>query len=347
MSDTYNDIYNEILGENKLKTYYKFSDFEYNVKGKERILSNIAQLDYMIKGFELGCVTIWTGVTNMGKSTVLTKIAKESLLQNEKVFFFNGEQTKDDFKNNLYKQFAPRDKIYKKQYKNTNICDYYVEDFYSRYLSGLYDNKIFVYNNDVVKTIDMLIGAMTECLKQGVRVFIIDNFMQIDIPSENIFQEQTRIAESLRTFAVNNNVHVHLVAHPKKIEDRQIRLSLYDISGSMNLVNKAYNVISIIRVDRLDDESREYESLKKAMLDNRYDINETSTILEVLKEKGNGCGVVGLKYDTLQRTFTEQNKMEENKYNAIMKLKQEEKQLAELEKIEKRNKKLEKYKNKE
>ena len=341
------DLFEELLGEKQQKAYYKFSDFEYNTKGKERILSNISQLDYMIKGFELGCMTIWTGVTNMGKSTVLTKIAKESLVQNEKVFFFNGEQTKDDFKNNLYKQFAPREKIYQKQYKNTNISDYYVSEAYSKYLSLKYDDKIFVYNNDIIKTIDMLIGAMTECYKQGVRVFIIDNFMQIDIPSENIFQEQTRIAESLRAFAVNNNVHIHLVAHPKKIEDRQIRLSLYDVSGSMNLVNKAYNVISIIRVDRLDEDSREYDSLKKAMLDNRYDIKEASTILEVLKEKGNGCGVVGLKYDTLQRTFTEQSKIEENKYNAIIKAREEDRQMAELEKIDKRNKRLEKFKNKE
>ena len=149
------DLFEELLGEKQQKAYYKFSDFEYNTKGKERILSNISQLDYLIKGFELGCMTIWTGVTNMGKSTVLTKIAKESLVQNEKVFFFNGEQTKDDFKNNLYKQFAPREKIYQKQYKNTNISDYYVSEAYSKYLSLKYDDKIFVYNNDIIKTIDI------------------------------------------------------------------------------------------------------------------------------------------------------------------------------------------------
>ena len=91
--------------------YYKFSDYEYNTNSKERVLSGIEQLDYMIKGFELGCITIWTGQTNAGKSTVMTMITKQTILQGEKVFFFNGEQTKDDFKNNLYKHTVQRTDI--------------------------------------------------------------------------------------------------------------------------------------------------------------------------------------------------------------------------------------------
>ena len=93
-------------GENEelKKLYYKFGDYEYKTTPKDRVLSGIRDLDYLTKGFELGCVTLWTGVTNAGKTTVLTMLTKQTISQGEKVFYFNGEQTKDDFKNNLYKQ---------------------------------------------------------------------------------------------------------------------------------------------------------------------------------------------------------------------------------------------------
>ena len=52
------------MESNQKPLYYKFSDYEYNTNSKERILSGIEHLDYMIKGFELGCITIWTGQTN-------------------------------------------------------------------------------------------------------------------------------------------------------------------------------------------------------------------------------------------------------------------------------------------
>lgn len=320
----------EILGEKELKLSYTFNEFDYNTKSKDRVLSGISQLDYLIKGFEMGCITIWTGITNAGKTTILTKIAKETLKQGERIFFFNGEQTKDDFKNNLYMQFVDKDDIYAVRYKDTNIYDYYVKDLKARYLQGVYDNKITIYNNNAPKNIDAITLAMRQA--KDTRVFIIDNFMQIDISSERIYEEQTRIIESLRTFAINENVHIHLVAHPRKIENWQVRLSLYDISGSMNLANKAYNVISIIRRTSIQQDSREYEILKRYMLDNRYDIEECDTMLEVLKQKGNGCGIVGLIYNPDTRTYEEQKQMDIDKWRNIQRAIKENKELKKQEK---------------
>lgn len=296
--------------ENEKPLYYKFSDYEYNTNSKERVLSGIEQLDYMIKGFELGCITIWTGQTNAGKSTVMTTITKQTILQGEKVFFFNGEQTKDDFKNNLYKQTVKKEDIYAKQYKDTIVNDYYVKDSQIAKLNALYGNNIFVYNNDGKRDINTILTAMEEVrVKEGVRVFILDNFMQIDTLSSDEYREQKDIMEKLRTFAVNKNVHIHLVAHPRKTDKSALRLTIYDVLGSSNLVNKAYNVISIIRVDNLDTSSNEYEKLTKDMYKARYDITGTSTILEILKTKGVCCGLVGLVYDKVTKSFTEQMQM--------------------------------------
>ena len=289
--------------------YYKFGDYEYKTTSKERVLSGINRLDELIKGFEMGCITIWTGLTNAGKTTVMTMITKQTIMQGEKVFYFNGEQTKDDFKNNLYKQSVRKENLKAVRYKKTSIVDFFVKDEEVEKLNKLYDNSLFVYNNNAPRTIEFLIEAMEEVnQKYGVRVFVLDNFMQIDTKSSDEYREQKDIMEKLRTFAVNKNVHIHLVAHPRKTDKFQTRITIYDVLGSSNLVNKAYNVISIIRVDNLNEDDTEYKRLTKLMAREGYDITKSSSILEILKTKGERCGVVGLVYDSLTKTYKEQEK---------------------------------------
>lgn len=301
----------ELLKTDKLvdPLYYDFGDFEYNTKSKERTLSGIGALDWLVSGFEMGCITIWTGLTNSGKTTVMTMITKKAIEQGEKVFYFNGEQTRDDFKNNLYKQSSERKYIKDIQYKQSRVFDWFVMDKNEiTRLNNFYKNKLFLYNNNLKKDISMILSAMDEVrIKNKVRVFVIDNFMQIDTETSDEYREQKDIMEKLRTFAINKNIHIHLVAHPRKMIDRfQQRLTLYDVLGSSNLVNKAYNIISILRVDTMNRETNEWKNLAKEMARNGYDIEKTSTILEVLKTKGNQCGLVGLQYNAIQKTFTEQ-----------------------------------------
>lgn len=302
----------------KNKLYYKFSSFKYNKKNKERVLSGIEHLDYLTSGFEMGCITIWTGQTNAGKTTVMTMIIKQTIMQGEKVFFFNGEQTKDDFKNNLYKQTVDGNHIYSKQYKNSCVFDTFVADSQLERLERLYGENLFIYNNEQKRNINFLLQAMDEVRQEyGVKVFMLDNFMQIDTTSSDEYREQKDIMEKLRTFAVNKNVHIHLVAHPRKMDRDSTRITIYDVLGSSNLVNKAYNVISIVRVDNLDKNGNEYKRLSEEMMKERMDINQSGTILEVLKTKGLRCGVVGLKYIAKQKTFEEQQRLGDVMYERL------------------------------
>lgn len=299
--------------------YYKFGDYKYNSECKERVLSGIYDLDYLTKGFELGCVTIWTGQTNAGKTTVMTMITKQTIQQGEKVFYFNGEQTKDDFKNNLYKQTTDKKHIYSKQFKSSCVFDYFVTEDETRKLDKLYGETLIVYNNEASRSIDFLLQAMEEVnTNMKVRVFILDNFMQIDTITSDEYREQKDIMEKLRTFAINKNVHIHLVAHPRKTDKSNPRITIYDVMGSSNLVNKAYNVISIIRIDNLDYDEPEYKRLSKLMLKEKYDITQTSTVLEILKTKGMRCGVVGLMYDDITKTFKAQPHIASEVYDKIL-----------------------------
>lgn len=278
----------ELVGKQQIQPplYYAFEDYEYKTTSKERVLSGINRLDELLKGFEMGCITIWTGLTNAGKTTVMTMLTRKTIQQGEKVFYFNGEQTKDDFKNNLYKQSVKKGNVRAVRYQNTSIIDWFVKDEVVKKLDEFYKEKLFIYNNKMDRSIDFLIQAMTEVKsKYGVRVFFLDNFMQIETKSPDEYREQKNIMEKLRTFALNQNVHIHLVAHPRKTDKFQTRLTIYDVLGSSNLVNKAYNVVSIIRTDNLDDDNAEYKRLSKLMEREGYDITQASSVLEILKTK--------------------------------------------------------------
>lgn len=295
--------------------YYRLDDYKYSDVPKDRVLSGINDLDYCTKGFEMGCITIWTGFTNAGKTTVMTMLAKKTIDQGERIFFFNGEQTKEDFKNNLYLQAVTAKDIVQKQYRNSCVFDTFVSQEKAIDLEKMYGNKIYIYNNEVKKDINTLLYAMEEVRKtQKIRVFFLDNFMQIDLSSENIYQGQTDIMEKLRTFAVNKKVHIHLVVHPRKTERFQTRLSLYDIAGSSNIVNKAYNIVSILRVDNIKEDTPDYKRLKEELLKERYSIEDISTVLEVLKTKGNRCGLIGLQYEKEIKTYKPVEKMTEELY---------------------------------
>lgn len=305
----------KILGKNPTEMYYRLDDYKYTTIAKDRVLSGIEDLDYCTKGFEMGCITIWTGFTNAGKTTVMTMLAKKTIDQGERIFFFNGEQTKEDFKNNLYIQSVQKKDLIQKQYRNSCVFDTFVREEKAVELEKSYGNKIYIYNNEIKKDINTLLYAMEDIRKsQKIRVFFLDNFMQIDLNSDNVYQEQTSIMEKLRTFAVNKKVHIHLVAHPRKTERFQARLNLFDVAGSSNLINKAYNIISIMRKDNIKPESPDYKRLEEDLLKERYEIEKVDSILEILKTKGNRCGLVGLKYDKDLKTYKLAEKMTQESF---------------------------------
>lgn len=292
------------MGEIQQGLWFDPCKLEYKAEIPESVLSGIEELDRLVQGFTFDCVTIWTGVTNAGKTTMLTLIANEAIKQGEKVFYFNGEQTPQVFLNNLIKQMAEAKDIFEVRRENTPLVSRFVKQERAEQIKRFYNDKLFLFNNEAPRDIDSLLNAMEDCRRMtGARVFILDNFMQIDLITDDIYQEQSRIMEKLRTYAVNKHVHIHLVAHPRKMAEFQTRLSLYDISGSMNLANKAYNVISIMRTDSIDEQSLEYKKLEAQLLENHFDMREAGAILEVLKTKGEGCGLVPMRYDRLLKTY--------------------------------------------
>ncbi len=274
---------------------------------KEREYTDIRQLDWLTKGIEYGTLNVWSAITNAGKTTLMTQFVRTFIRKGKKVFFFNGEQTSREFKNNLYVTMCNKEQIeYVKDKNNQNIVDIVPKEEMTRYLDNITKDKLYIYNNDIPRNdIDTMMSVMEEAFRKGVRIFFIDNFMQLD-NSEQLDQ-QTKIVEKFKRFARDKNTIVILVAHPRKLNFGTTRLNVFDISGTQNIANKASNICTIIRTDTMNDNERKI--MEEYLLKNNYLIRDCNSIIEVLKTKGNKNGVVGLSYDPDFKTFKEVRKL--------------------------------------
>lgn len=269
----------------------------------EREYTYIDELDYLLKGLEYGKLSLFSGITNHGKTTLMIQFAKNFIRQHKKVFYFSGEQTAREFKNYLYVGMCKKEQLeFIRDEHNPRIYDTKPKDEVLEYFDNIFANDFVVYNNNIIQNdVDKMIKVMKKAFNQGVRLFFIDNFMQLD-NSEKL-EEQTRIVELFKRFAMKNNVIVCLVAHPRKTQFMKSRLTIFDIAGTQNIANKSANICTIMRTDLLNDIDK--SEVESALINNNYRIDDCDAVVEVLKTKGNACKMVGLKYNKELKNYYE------------------------------------------
>jgi replicative DNA helicase len=308
-----------------MEKYYNISCVPYERVSKERILTGFKDLDYFTKGLEVG-VTLLVANSNVGKSTFVQGVLARAIEQGYKVWNFSGEHTAQSFLQLLYHQNSQRKDYVPIAYKNwkgedTSIVDWYVTEERESEIKAKFDGNLFIYSNKAKRDIDTMIDSMISCHKeQGARFFIVDNMISIDNISSNVFAEQTAITEKIRTFALNYNCIVLLVAHQRKSEKGSFLIDIQDVAGSQNISNKAYNVIAQYRVDMLNKESKDYETLTKELAKCGFDINKCDGVLSVIKTKGNSNGYVGLVYNSETKTYTQAPKISQTEADKIFKV---------------------------
>jgi hypothetical protein len=110
--------------------------------------------------------------------------------------------------------------------------------------------------DEIDVTLDGILALARELvLKKGINSVLIDpyNYIESKIPagkSETLYISD--LMSKLVKFAKMYNVHVHMVAHPTKIQKdkktgKYVVPNLYDIAGSANFYNKTFNGICIYR----------------------------------------------------------------------------------------------------
>lgn len=219
---------------------------------RKKIKSEFKNLDKMIGGFCMGELSVWTGKSGQGKSTFLSQLLLNAINEGYKVCAYSGELINEQFQHWLMLQACGKwhlteeyDEI---KQKNVLVPEPTAIEKIKNWLKG----NIFLYNNEFTGRDNNIIDVFkTAYKKYGCTVFLVDNLMTAKYNNDggnsaNYYVQQSNFVGELVRFAKMYDVHVHLVAHPKKSSGE---LTKEDISGTLDISNRADNTFSVSRDD--------------------------------------------------------------------------------------------------
>lgn len=303
----------------------KFEDIAYNRESVERVLTGFQDLDYFNKGIETGLTEI-IGDTNVGKSVFVSSLINNAITQHYKVGVFAGEHSLQSYKNLVMQQNGKKGEFVLVPFKDTNgrdtnIADWYVNEEAEKRISQKFNGNLYLYN--VIKEerdVDTILQAIEYGSKEyGIRFWVIDNLMELKNDNENQWQEQTAIGNKLRNMFVQHNMFGVLVMHTAKNDN--LRLNIRNAFGSSNITNKAYRVWTLYRKDYIfarKGQEKELEKMKEDLARNGFDYDKCDAFVDTIKSKGNGNGIIGLKYDSETKTYSQAEKITKTEADKII-----------------------------
>lgn len=216
----------------------------------ERIKCNIPALDSALGGLTMGSITVFTGKSGQGKSTLTGLLLLEAIQQGYKVCAYSGELNKELFQSWINFQCAGSEYI---GLKHDSLCNKqvpYLDKATQLAIRDFYRGKFFLFDNNEIfesNQEEAILSVFTLAVKRyGCKLFLVDNMMTAIADADERLAAQSRFVNSLKTFAHHYGVHVLLVAHPRKTRIDQ-PLGKDDVGGSSDIVNLADNAIVVER----------------------------------------------------------------------------------------------------
>ena len=217
---------------------------------KPRIMTKIPGLDKMTGGLQEGGVSILSGKSGEGKSTLTGTLLLNAVQDGLKACVYSGELDEVIFLDWILTQATERKYIgYKtdeRTHKNMPCVSTEIRQRIQKWLKGnlfLFDNKI-VMEQEQTKAI---LGVFEACARRyGCKLFVVDNLMSALTSAEEENKAQAKFTAQLKAFARKYHCHVLMVAHPRKSNGKK-EFENEDISGSSAIGNLADFVINVER----------------------------------------------------------------------------------------------------
>lgn len=254
------------------------------------------ELDKKIIGLFAGELTVLSGLNASGKTSWLDCLALNVIQQGFKVGIWSGEMQDWRFQGWINQMAAGKSYVKKKEgfdslyYTPSAICDK---------IDGWLDGKLFLYNNSYGSKWEQLFNDIKELVdNEGVQLVVLDNLaaLCIDGYDSGTYANQTKFILDIKDYAKQKNIHVILVAHPRKQNDF---LRKESISGTADLTNIADNVFLLHRVGK-DFETRAGQFLGE---NKAAEYMGFSNVLEVAKNRQMGIvdHLVGMFFEIESR----------------------------------------------
>lgn len=279
-----------------VKSVIDYSEIEeLDISEMDGVETGIKPLDNELLKIFYGTLTILSGRPGSGKTSIIDQTIARTIDAGKSVFLFSKEMPERMSANWFNTIIAGRRNIEEKSSKDGktyNVVPYKTQ----KIMQEFYSKKLFIYRDSEPNDVQSVLKSAEECVRKfGCKLIVLDNLMMIDLhcTEADKNQAQTDFINSLIKFAAKFNVAVVLIAHPRKTQDQNSDIEMYDISGSSNIINLAMRSIGLRRV------SKKEKSDSKAQW-RKYDV-----VLTVIKDRllGKADFQMGLWYDLTSRRF--------------------------------------------
>lgn len=191
------------------------------------------ELDGVLKGWRGSELTVWSGRNGSGKSTILNQVILDLAKKGERSCIYSGEMSPE-----RYLRWAI---IQHKE--NDNPTPASIADAL-QWMTG----KIYILNVTDIITPDKLLEDFEYAARRyGCKHFVIDSLMKVSMSENDEYNQQKAFVSRLTDFVKKFNVHIHLVAHPRKTITDMDEPGKVDIKGSSHITDLAHNVIVLYR----------------------------------------------------------------------------------------------------
>lgn len=281
------------------KKWLQLADIEkVDLSAIPRVKTGFAELDRLILGLAEGELTVLSGGNASGKTSLLDTIILSAIEQHVPTAAYSGELPSYIFKSWLQMAAAGRDNLMPSKFGDGK---FFVPNNVGERIDRWMTDKFFLYNNEYGNSVEEVMHDMEELLELGVKLFILDNMMSLDLEAlegGNSNVKQKSLIVRLKDFAKDNKVHVIVVAHPRKTT---AFLRKNDISGTGDITNVADNVFIAHRVNQdFLKAGAEFYGQGEIMRFQGF-----GNVIEISKNRMYGvCDVlVGLHYEIESRRF--------------------------------------------
>lgn len=280
------------------KKWLKMSDIKkIDIYKLEGVKTGYTELDRNLSKLHWGEVTLLSGSNASGKSSWLNNLILNVANQGVQSALWSGELPEPILKAWIQMPAAGKDWLYKSQYGDDK---YYVPNNIGERIDRWLDNWLLIYNTEYGSQWEQLFADMEEVVEQGVKLIVLDNLMAMDI---NLLEgdkneKQKQVILKVKKFAKDKNVHIILVAHPRKAT---AFLRKNDISGTADLQNAVDNILIFHRVNN-DFLRAGAEFFGKTEIE-RY--QNFGNVCEIAKNRLFGINdlMVGMHYEIESRRF--------------------------------------------